>query len=111
MARVFYRIVQAERPTEDDFTSNYAKGRPPRAMERENPEVHRSISVFARREEALAVQQTYPKLGSWIAEIELADAEPEIVVRGPGPHSRSSHHGLEGTAAAFLRRVREVRAV
>jgi len=111
MATVFYRIVKAERPTEDDFTSNYAKGRPPRGTERDFPAVHRSISVFARREEALAVQRAYPRLGGWIAELEVDDADEEIVVHGPSPQSRSSHHSLEGAPAAFLQRVREVRAV
>lgn len=108
MARLFYRIIKGARPIADDFTSNAARGRPPRRSEILDPEEHRSISVFARLEDARRVQRRFPTLGSHIAEIELADDDAEIVVRKAGVDPKDSHHNLRGQPGAFLHRVRRV---
>jgi hypothetical protein len=108
VARIFYRIVQGDQPTEDDVMSNYAKGRQPRRSEITDPVEHRSISVYARLEDALAVQRLFPKLGSHIAELELADDDPEIAITKAAEDPADSHHNLRGEPAAFLRRVRRV---
>ncbi len=111
MARIFYRIIKGDRPSEDDFTSNFARGRPPRRSEILDPEEHRSISVFARLEDARSVQRRFPALGSHIAELELADDDAEVVVRRASADPKDSHHNLQGQPAAFLRRVRRVLTV
>jgi len=111
VARTFYRIIKSDQANGDDFLSNFARGRPPRHSEILNPEEHRSISVFARLEDALAVQAQFPRLGSSIAELELADDDSEIVVRQAGDDPNDSHHNLLGEPAAFLRRVRRVFAI
>jgi hypothetical protein len=108
VARIFYRIVQRGQPTGDDFASNFAKGRPPRRSEITDPVEYRSISAFARLADALAVQRRFPKLGSYIAELELADADPEVAITKAPEDPADSHHNLRGEPAAFLRRVRRV---
>jgi DNA-binding Lrp family transcriptional regulator len=106
--QIFFRIVKGAEAAEDDFLSNFAKGRPPRRSEIADPVEHRSISVYARLEDALAVQRLYPKLGSHLAEFELADDDQEIVVTKRPVDPSDSHHNLQGEPAAFLRRVRRV---
>lgn len=108
MARVFYRIVHGAQPTADDFASNYAKGRPPRRSEVADPVEHRSISVYARLADALGVQRLFPRLGSHIAELELADEDPEIAITKAPDDPADSHHNLQGEPTAFLRRIRRV---
>ena len=108
MARTFYRIIRGDQATEDDFLSNFARGRPHRRSEVLDPEEHRSISAFARLEDALTVQARFPRLGTSIAELELADDDPEVIVRKASVDPNDSHHNLQGEPAAFLRRVRQV---
>jgi hypothetical protein len=108
MARIFYRIVTSDQPTGDDFTSNLARGRPPRRSEVLDHEEYRSISVFARLEDARAVARLFPKLGSYLAELELADDDSEITIQKAPVDPADSHHNLRGEPAAFLRRVRQV---
>jgi hypothetical protein len=108
MARIFYRIVTSDQPTEDNFMSNFAMGRPPRRSEILDPDEYRSISVFARLTDAFAVQRRFPKLGSHVAELELADDDAEITIRKASDDPADSHHNLQGEPGAFLRRVRQV---
>jgi hypothetical protein len=108
MARVFYRSVKSESPTEEDFMSNFAKGLPPRGSEIHDAAVYRSISAYARSDHALTKQRLFPQLGTHIAEFELPDDDAEIAVsRGP-THAEDSHHSLQGDPATFLRRIRSV---
>ena len=88
--------------------SNFARGRPPRRSEILDPEEHRSISAFERLEDALAVQRRFPKLGSYLAELELAEDDPEIKVDKASDDPADSHHNLQGEPASFLRRLRRV---
>lgn len=108
MERTFFRIVKSARPTEEDFTSNFARGRPPRRSELLDPQEYRSISAFARLEDARSVQRRFPRLGSYIAELDVADDDTTIVVRKASDDPRDSHHNLQGEPGAFLRRVRRV---
>jgi hypothetical protein len=109
MIRRFYRIIKGDQPTQSGFMSNAAMGKAPRRSERTNPEEHRSISVFARLEEARDLQRAMPQLGNYIAEIELNTEDLDIVVLERGdPPPNNSHYNLRGEPAAFLERVRQV---
>jgi hypothetical protein len=108
VSRSFFRIVVNDPPTEEDFKSNFAKGRGPRRSEILDSGEYRSLSVFARLEDALAVQRLFPKLGSHLAEIELADDDPDIAIQKEPHDPADSHHNLRGEPAEFLRRVRRV---
>jgi len=108
MAQIFYRIIPGNQPTEDDFTSNFAKGRPPRLSEILDPGEYRSISVFARLEDARAVHRLFPRLGSYLAELELADDDTEIAIQKAPDDPTDSHYNLQGEPAAFLHCVRRV---
>jgi len=107
MAQIFYRIVSSNSPTVDDFTSNAARGKPPRGMEKADPGLYRSISVYMQLSDAIDTQHRYPTLGSHIAEMEFADDDQDIALyRVSSPPS--SHRSLQGEPAAFLRCVRRV---
>ena len=102
MGQSFYRIVHGAQPTVDDFTSNFSKGRPPRRSEIADPVEYRSISVYARFADALAVQRLFPQLGTHIAELKLGDADPEIAITKTLEDPTDSHHNLQGEPEAFL---------
>jgi hypothetical protein len=105
--RVFYRIIGHHEPTLWDFTSNFAKGRPPRGVERTDPAEHRGISVYALAEDALHTAFDYPKLGDFLAELVIPADDPETSVRKTGSLV-TSHHTLWGEPARLLGCVRTV---
>jgi hypothetical protein len=69
----FYRIVGTNPPGEIDFSSNKAKGLPPRGPELVDPELHDDISVWDSREGAVRTVRRYPKIGAFIAELVIPD--------------------------------------
>lgn len=87
--------------------SNFAKGLPPRGPEILDPAIHRSISAYERVEEARDVQARYPKLGSYLAEIEVAEDDPDITFRKTS-RPESSHYSLRGEPLLLVHRVRTV---
>jgi hypothetical protein len=100
--RSFYRIVRNDPPTQDDFTSNAAKGRPLRDTDPETRRLWDGISVQATEAQSRRRVRQYPLLGRYIARIELpADApvRAERTTRIPG------HYTLWGDPAALLRYV------
>ena len=106
MARLFYRIVQHNPPTADDFISNEAIGKPPRDREVTDPELHRGISAYGRKDDAIATQRRFPVLGGFLAELALPDDDPEITLRSTSRHG--SHYTIWGVPEAFVRRVQSV---
>ena len=89
--QTFYRVVLTDPPTEVDFMSNQAKGKPRRAIEGE--EEWRGISVFTRLERAREIAHKYPQLGSFIAELRIPPDAPI----GHDQPSWSGHCNLWGT--------------
>lgn len=106
MARTFFRIVQRDPPTPDDFMSNESKGIPLRGLEVREVQIHRGISAFERQQDAQDAQRRYPKLGRFLAEFEVADDDPEIQFRLTS--GRNSHYTVWGEPAVFVRRTRRV---
>lgn len=86
--RTFWRIVQTNPPTRQDFLSHATLGRrftdPARAGQAEG------ISVFATEAQARRQARHYPMLGEWLAELRLGpelDAEIARTDRRPGHHT------------------------
>ena len=98
----FYRVVRSDPPTLDDFMSNEAKGIP---MARPDPEVALlwdGVSVNATATQARNRATKMPWLGSYIAELGIAEGDP-ITVRRTG--TSQGHHTLWGDPAELLARV------
>jgi len=106
MLLVVYRIVLNDPPTEFDFTTNAAKGLSARGLEEGDPILHDSISVYGKLKDARNRQQSFPQLGSYIAELEVDIGHQITVYQLPKPPS--SHYSLRGIPAAFLRCVQLV---
>jgi hypothetical protein len=109
--RVFYRIAQDARASEDDFRSRMERCLPPRTVEVENPGEWAGLSAFDTHAQAAAVSARWRHrgMGAFVAELRIPDVSPVasgIVVRrtfGAG------HYTLWGCAAAFLRYVVDTR--
>jgi hypothetical protein len=106
-SRTCFRICLRNPPTAFDFTSNYARGRPPRGIERTDPAEHRGISVYALAEDALHTAFDYPRLGDYLAELAIPADDPAVTVRKTGSPA-TSHHTLWGEPARLLGYVRTV---
>lgn len=108
MATLYYRVIANPAPVEWDFMSNFAKGKPPRRSEISNPAEHRAISAFADLEGARYVQDRYPRMGRYVAvvDVELADSPIEAWKADADP--ASTHYNLLGEPATSFRCVREV---
>jgi hypothetical protein len=106
MARSFFRIAKSIPATDDDFTSQKAKGIP---MARPDPEVELlwdGISVYATEAQARKQARAKPWLGKYIAEIVVIEGDP-ITFRRSG--SGAGHHTLWGDPVEI--RVRVARTV
>jgi hypothetical protein len=95
-ARTFWRIVRTNPPTEIDFLSSEAQGKPARNNDPETQRLWSGISVYATRLQAQRTAQAYPFLGSYLAGLRIAD-DPGIRVektRGRGHHTLWADAGL-----------------
>ena len=104
----FYRVVQSNWPTLDDFTSNKAKGKP---LAHPDPEVALlwdGISVNATETQARNRARALPHLGAYIAELEIKEGDP-ITVKRSGTFR--GHHTLWGDPTDLLARVSRVVSV
>jgi hypothetical protein len=106
--RRFYRIVMTNPPTVEDFKSNVERGKPLLSNDPRLRRLAEGISVSATFEQARNTAQTYPLLGSFIAELAIPEDAPfvtERTLRAPG------HHTIWGEPEALLRRVVTIRPV
>jgi hypothetical protein len=104
----FYRIVQTDPPTEADFLSYRAQGR---RLVRDTPELRRSwegVSVYDSFGRARSVALRYPRIGTFIAELEIAEDGP---VRYAQTLSDPRHFDLWGEPGDMLATVRRTRPV
>jgi hypothetical protein len=101
----FYRILKTNPPTEADFLSYAALGRP---LRRDTPELRRSwegVSTYDTLDAARAIVANAPRIGRFIAELEIGEDGPVAFEQsGADP----SHFDLFGTAADMLSAVRRV---
>ena len=98
----FFRIVKADPPTEADFLSYKALGRP---LLRDTPSLRRSwegVSVTSRLEAARALAARAPSLGRFIAVLELVEGGP---VRFAQTGGAPEHYDLWGEPHDMLAAV------
>ncbi len=99
MPRTFYRIVQNNPPTREDFIPH-----PPRSMPR-NPEKARlfsGLSFYDDFEFALRTAKEHPRLGAYIAEVVVQD---DGLIQYERTTQSEGHCTLWGNPTDFLRCV------
>jgi hypothetical protein len=107
MAR-FYRVVRNSPPTLRDFSSNEALGKQPRNP---TPDLLRrwgAISVLGTMALAQRYARLFPRLGSYVAEIDLPD---ELILRLEEDQETAGHYELWAAPQDCLARVTHVERV
>ena len=103
---ILFRIVKSDPPSAEDFTSPMMLGVLPQRREREHPGEWAGLSMFDSIERARAMAQHYPRLGGWIATVNL-DIRRVVVWKTFGAH----HYTVWGAPAAGLEGVIAVEPV
>jgi hypothetical protein len=105
VAQTFYRIVKSAPPTLQDFMSFQELGKQPRNPD--DPEVVRrgdKVSVWGEEQRAHQWARLHPRLGRYIARLDLPDAST-VPAEASGPAGRYS---LAATAEELRRYVTSV---
>ena len=68
---LLYRIVETDPPTEFDFTSQQARGRPLRFRTAKGLRLWSGLSVYRSRADAESLAAESPQLGRFIAELRV----------------------------------------
>jgi hypothetical protein len=105
VAQTFYRIVKGDPPKLEDFMSFQELGRRPR--DPNDPEVRRrwdKVSVWGEARRAHQWARLHPRLGGYIARLDLPDTST-IAVEASGP---TGHYSLTATAAELRQYVTSV---
>jgi hypothetical protein len=96
VAQTYYRIVKSDPPTLQDFMSLAELGQRPRNPN--DPEVIRrwdKLSVWGEEQRAHEWARLHPRLGAYIARLDLPDAST-ISVESSGP---TGHYSMAATAS------------
>lgn len=104
----FYRIVTTAQPAPADFLSQSALRNPPRQASGDTTRLWESISVYENEGQASATANRYPKLGAFIAELEIDESSHIHFERTT---LSLGHHTLWGEAIAICACVRRVMPV
>ena len=105
MARVYYRIVRADPPTLDDFTSFLAKGISVKTADPEVLRLHSGISVNATEQQARNRAHDMPWLGTFIARLEVPEGS---MIRSERTLRTRGHHTLWAGPAELVACVVDV---
>lgn len=86
-----FRIVRHDDPGRseypDSFKSHLELGLPPRGTELANPQIYEGISVYERLESAIETARRWPKIGTFVARMELVGGSGVRLLRwGPEGH-------------------------
>ncbi len=107
--RVFYRLVQSDPPTLQDFMSHEAIGiLPRRPLSSRGRDIWRGVSHHDTRDPAMAKASASPWLGRYVAEIRVP---PEAAVRIEQTGRDPTHYTIWAHSAALLSWVVSVEAV
>ena len=98
MAGTFFRIVRTSPASELDFSSDKARGIPPRNSEPLTLHVWDGISVYRTFGQAARKARDYPFLGSFIAELRIDDGIDARVEKTFG----RGHHTVWGVPSVLL---------
>ena len=104
-ARVFYRLVHGDPPTLWDFTSSHARGRVLRHPTAETLRLWDGLSVFETEAQARQQARAFPRLGRYIAALEILMGGP---IRFERTTRTEGHYTLWGEAGEILEWVRSV---
>jgi hypothetical protein len=105
VAQTFYRIVRSDPPTLRDFMSFQELGQRPRNPN--DPEVLRrwdKVSVWDEEQRAHQWARLHPRLGAYIAKLDLPDTST-ITAEPSGP---IGHYSLAATAAELWEYITSV---
>ncbi|HVA24552.1 MAG TPA: hypothetical protein VMW62_09175 [Chloroflexota bacterium] len=69
-----YRLVHAADAPLDDFLSDEARGRTKRPEQHQDDRLYRGVSMYSSSQTARDIQRRYPRLGPWIASLDLPKA-------------------------------------
>lgn len=105
--QVLYRIVRTDPPTSADFLSNQARGLAPRRAELRDRALWSGLSVYDRQDAARAIALRFPKLGSYIATLQVSDDSTIRYRKTLG----ENHYTIWGEPAVLLASVVEVAPV
>jgi hypothetical protein len=76
---VAYRIVRSEHREDpvfiESFRSHYELHTEPRRVERSSSVIHMGISMYLDEGVARKTAQTFPKIGNWVARLELTHGQ------------------------------------
>ena len=104
-----YRVVRGDPPTTADFRSHEARGRPlPPGANEQTRRLWSGISVYDTEERARQAALDYPRLGAYIAMLEVREEDP---VRAERTTASLGHHTLWGEPAVLLGRTLAVKAM
>ena len=101
-----HRIVRAESPTPEDFTSTMMRGRWPQYRDRQHPNEWVGLSVFDSADLARAMARCFPVLGAWVATVRC-DPRRVIIAKTFG----AGHYTVWGHPSADLDAIIAVEAV
>ena len=102
-----YRIVP-ESPGEEDFLSNLGKCLQPRGTERLDPTIWTGTSTYETRELAQATARHYRRIGTHLAQLQIPNDDPRILVR---PTLSPGHYTLLGCARLIRAYMAAISAV
>ena len=106
---ILYRVVYTTPPTIADFRSHEARGRPvPPGASEGSRRLWSGISVYDTEDRARQTALDYPRLGTFIAEIDIPDEGSIHVERTT---NSLGHYTLWGEAATIMARVVAVRPI
>ena len=99
--RIFWRIVRSNPPIVWDFRSNQERRRRPRDTNPETLRLWSGLSVYASMEAARRTARSFPRIGSFLAQVRLENEDDVRVEKTLGP----DHFTLWGDADFLLTRV------
>ena len=100
----FFRVVKTDPPGEADFLSHEARGLVPRDPSREAVRLSRGVSVLDSEERARATARRWPRMGRFIARLDISD-EAAVTYERTGA---SGHYTLWADPTVLLASVTTV---
>ena len=100
-------MVKTNPPTEADFLSHQARGIVPRSNDPETLRLHAGISVMDSEEGARALARRYPRMGRFIARLDIPDDNP-FVYEKTGAAGHYTLWGLPLVLRAYVAAVTPV---